>query len=151
MHQFAHTHPLYKADNATVYDQLMIDTLGSQYASIIATFKRSNNDCVSINGFKAQSARAVYRYREVKVQIDFLLNGKWNGQTDITMHTFLAKHRASFHFLRQCGDHVMVDIPIERTGVGHMLDNIECNDKDVSAALSSIILDDNLNGIRNDF
>ena len=34
---------------------------------------------------------------------------------------------------------------------GHLLDNIEVNDKDVSAALSSVFLDDNVNGTRNDF
>ena len=85
----------------------------------------------------------------MKLQMDFLLNGKWNVQTDITLHTFLAKHRGSFHSLHQCGDHVMVEIPSEHTRVGHLLENSECNYKDVLSALSSISLDDNVNRMRN--
>ena len=81
--------------------------------------------------------------------MNFLLNRKWNGETDITLHKFLAKHRASFHLLQQCGYHVTVEIPSERKCVGHLLENIYCNDKDISAVLSSFRLDDNVNGIRN--
>ena len=83
--------------------------------------------------------------------MDFLLNGKWNGQTGITLHTFLAKHIASFHSLQKCGDHVTVDIPSEHMRVKHLLENIEFNDKYVLAALSSVRLDDNVNGIINEF
>ena len=43
------------------------------------------------------------------------------------------------------------EIPSERTHVGHLLENIEYNDKDVSAELSSVCLDDNVNGMRNEF
>ena len=83
--------------------------------------------------------------------MNFLLNRKWNGETDITLHKFLAKHRASFHLLQRCGYHVTVEIQSERMREGHLLDNIEVNDKDVSAALSYVCLDDNVNGTRNDF
>ena len=41
--RFAHSHPFYKADNATVYDLLVIATLGSQYASTIVPFKIVEN------------------------------------------------------------------------------------------------------------
>ena len=87
-----HTHPLYKAYNATVYAQLVIATLGSQYASTINPFKIANNGCGSINALKSLFSVAAHWDREVKVQIDFLLNGKWNGQTAKTLHTFLSKH-----------------------------------------------------------
>ena len=43
VHQLAHSHPFYKADNATVYDLLVIATLGSQYASTIVPFKIVEN------------------------------------------------------------------------------------------------------------
>ena len=67
------------------------------------------------------------------------------------MHAFLAKHRAFSHPLQRCGYHVTVEIQSERMREGHLLDNIEVNDKDVSAALSYVCLDDNVNGTRNDF
>ena len=44
-----------------------------------------------------------------------------------------------------------VEIPRERTRVRHLLENIECNDKDVLAALSSVCIDDNVNGMRYEF
>ena len=77
------------------------------------------------------------------------MNGNWNGQTAITLHTFLAKHEASFKSLQKCGYHVTVEIPSERTCVGHFLEKIECNDKDVLSVLSSVCLDDNVNRMRN--
>ena len=100
---------------------------------------------------KYQFDGAAHCYREVKVQMDLLLNGKWNNQNALTLHTFLAKHGASFHSLQQCGDHVTVDISSECTRVRHMLENIECNDKDLSAVLSYVCLNDNVIGMRNEF
>ena len=44
-----------------------------------------------------------------------------------------------------------VEIPSERTHVGNILENIECNDKYFLAALSYVRLDDNVNGMVNDF
>ena len=43
-----------------------------------------------------------------------------------------------------------VEIPSERTHVGHMLYNIECNGNDFLSELSSVCLDDNVNGTRNE-
>ena len=42
-------------------------------------------------------------------------------------------------------------MPDERTRVGYLIENIECGDADVKAALAAIKLDDNVNGLRNDF
>ena len=41
--RFAHSNPFYKVDKSTLYAQLVISTLVSQYASTIAPFKRENN------------------------------------------------------------------------------------------------------------
>ena len=53
VHPLAHSHPFYKADNATVYDLLVIATLGSQYASTIVPFKIVENGRGSINALKS--------------------------------------------------------------------------------------------------
>ena len=100
---------------------------------------------------KSHFSGSVHWDIEVKLQMYFLLNGKYNVHTAITLHTFLAKYRASFHSLQRCGDHVTVEIPSERTHVGNILENIECNDKYFLAALSYFRLDDNVNGMVNDF
>ena len=60
IHRFAHSHPFYKADNATAYTQLVIDTIDSQYASMVAPFKRANNGHGEINESKAQFDGAVH-------------------------------------------------------------------------------------------
>ena len=44
-----------------------------------------------------------------------------------------------------------VEILSELTHVGHLLENIELNDMDVLAALSSVSFDDNANGMINEF
>ena len=51
--RFTHSNPFYKADNATVYAQIVIFTLGSQYTSTIATFQIEKNCCGAINALKA--------------------------------------------------------------------------------------------------
>ena len=76
--RFAHNQPLYKADNATVYSQLVVATLSSQYASTISPFKRANNVCGEINELISQFHVAAHWERVVKVQVESLLNGKWN-------------------------------------------------------------------------
>ena len=52
--QFTHIHPLYKTDDATVYDDLVIATLISKYASTISPFKIEKNVRGEINASKTQ-------------------------------------------------------------------------------------------------
>ena len=88
---------------------------------------------------------------------DFMMNMKWTGTTSFSLHAFLAKHRASFNTLQRCAEHVSVELPNERTRVGYLIENIDCQDKDVTTAVSHIRLDDTVDaqglpsGTRNDF
>ena len=61
------------------------------------------------------------------------------------------KHRSCYNTLQRCAEHVAVELPNERTRVGYLLENIDCNDKDVTAALSHIRLSNGPNGMRDDF
>ena len=98
--RLSHNHPLFKADNATGYAQLVTATLGTQYASTISPFKRTKNGRGAYRALKAQFAGKAHWDKEVKVMNDFLLNGKWSGTMAFTLHGFLAKHRASYHTLQ---------------------------------------------------
>ena len=156
--RLSHTHPLYRIDNATGYSQLVTATLGTSYASTIAPFKRSKDGRGALVALKAQFAGPAHWDREVKSMSDFLLTTKWTGTTGFSLHQFLAKHRSAFNSLQRCGEHVAVELPNQRTIVGYLLENIDCNDKDVTAALSHIRLDDTVDattntptGKRNDF
>ena len=155
--RLSHAHPLYRVDNATGFSQLVTATLGTSYASTIAPFKRAKDGRGALVALKAQFAGPAHWDREVKNMSDFLLTNRWTGTTGFTLHQFLAKHRAAFNSLQRCSEHVAVELPNERTRVGYLLENIECNDKDVTAALSHIRLDDTVDatgtptGKRNDF
>ena len=135
-----HSHPLYRPDNATGYAQLVTATLGTQYASTIAPFKRTKDGRAALFALKAQFAGAAHWDREVKTMTDFINNLRWTGTTAFTLHALLAKHRASYHTLQRCAEHVQVELPNERSRVGYLLENIDCNDRDVTAALSHIYL-----------
>ena len=149
--RMSHTHPLFRADNATGYAQLVTATLGTQYASTIAPFKRTKNGRAALKALKAQFAGKAYWDKEVKIMTDFMHGSKFTGNTGFTLHAFLAKHRASFHTLQRCKEHVQVELPNERSRVGYLLDNIDCSDRDVVTALSHIRMDDGAAGMRSDF
>ncbi len=151
VHRLPHTHPLYRIDNATCFSQIVTATLGTSYASTITPFKRTKNGRSALLALKAQFAGPAHWDKEVRVMNDFLMNSRWTGTTPFTLSAFLAKHRASFNTLQRCADHVSVELPNERTRVGYLIDNIDCQDKDVTTALSHIRLDDNVNGMRGDF
>ena len=149
--RMSHSHALYRPDNATGYAQLVTATLGTQYASTIAPFKRAKDGRGALLALQAQFAGAAHWDREVKLMSDFLTNSRWTGTTAFSLHAFLAKHRASYHTLQRCADHVQIELPNERTRVGYLLENIDCSDKDVTTALSHIRLDDSVTGMRSDF
>ena len=155
--RLSHASPLYRVDNATGYSQLVTATLGTSYASTIAPFKRSRDGRGALLALKAQFAGPAHWDREVKNMNDFLLTNRWTGTTGFTLHQFLAKHRSSYNSLQRCAEHVAVELPNERTRVGYLLENIDCNDKNVTTALSHIRLDDtvdaagNPSGLRNEF
>ena len=151
VHRMSHDHALFRPDNATGYAQLVTATLGTQYASTIAPYKRTKNGRAAFIALKAQYSGPAHWDKEVSLMNDFLLNSVWTGTTAFTLHGFLAKHRASYNTLQRCAEHVAVELPNDRTRVGYILKNIECSDKDVTAALSHVRLDDNPGGMRQDF
>ena len=53
--------------------------------------------------------------------------------------------------LQRCAEHVAVELPNERTRVGYLIENINCNDKDVTTAVSHVRLSDGPGGMRGDF
>ena len=151
VHRLSHTHPFYRIDNATGFSHLTTATLGTQYASTIAPFKRRKDGHGALLALMAQFAGPAHWDKEVRLMNDFLMNALWTGTTAFTLHGFLAKHRASFNTLQRCAEHVRVELPNERTRVGYLLENINTQDRDVATALSHVRLDDGPTGMREDF
>ena len=101
---------------------------------------------------KAQFSGPAHWDAEAKNMNDMMMNRKFTGQGNQTIHSFPGQHRASFHSLQRCADHMYLELPNERTRVGYLLDNSkECPDKDVTAAIATIRVDNIVGGMRNDF
>ena len=68
------------------------------------------------------------------------------------LHSFKGQHMASFHTFQLCADYMQLELPNDCTHVGWLIDNMKkCTEKDVSAALAEIRLDDGESGMRSDF
>jgi hypothetical protein len=149
--RLSHAHPLYADDNGQVYDDLELATRGSRFASSIAPFKRARDGRAAFLALKSQHAGPAYWDDEQKTQNDFMLNRKFTGGTSTSLEHFLSQHRQAFTLIQRCSMHVACQVPDDRTRVGYLIDNIECADADVKAALAAIKMDDSPPGMRNDF
>ena len=149
--RFSHNHPLFRDDNAAVYDDIEAATRGTKFAASIITYKRTKNGRSAFAALKAAFAgRAMYD-ADKKVHQDFLLNRKWTGTANFTLEKFLNQHRAAYSGLERCAENVATQLPDERTRVQYIMDNIQCNDAGVKAAIESIRVDDTPTGLRNNF
>ena len=149
--RLSHTHGLFRDDNASVFDDVELATRGTKFAPTIAPFKRRKDGRAAFLALKQQHAGPATWDKEVKNCQNFLLNQKWTGGTSFSLERFLSQHRAAYVSLQRCAENIQVEVPNERTRVKYLIDNIQCSDSDVKAALAAIKLDDNPTGMRNDF
>jgi hypothetical protein len=87
----------------------------------------------------------------IKTAEELLHNRKWKGQTSYSLENFVSQHRNAYVTLSQCQPHVQYQLPNKNTHVTHLLDNIECHDPPLQAAMTLIHNDNNPNGKMNDF
>ena len=83
--------------------------------------------------------------------MEFLQSRKFLGTGTNTLESFLGQHRAAYATLQRCADNVNCQLPDERSRVQYLLDNIQADDSNVKAALSSIRMNDTPTGMRNNF
>jgi hypothetical protein len=83
--------------------------------------------------------------------MEFLQSRKFTGTSNITLEAFLGQHRSTYVTLERCAENINCQLPDERSRVQFLLDNIQADNSNVKAALSSIRLDDTANGMRNNF
>ena len=147
-----HTSPHYRAQNATGYDHLVTSNLGTQYTLTLNPFKRAKDIRGAKIALEAQFAGPGHWDAEAKKVNEFIMNHQFTGQVGQCLHSFIGQQRASFHTLQQYAYHIQLELPNDRTRVGWLIDNMkECPDKDVSAALDAIRMDDGAAGMRSDF
>ena len=152
VHRLAHAGCQFKADKATGFSHLVTATLGTIYATTLSPFKRSKDSCRAMIATKAQFAGTANWDEEAKKMNDMMMNRKFTGRGNKTLHSFAGQHRASFHSLQRYADHIALEVPNERTRIGYLLDNSkECPEKYVTVAIAAIWLDNSAGSMRNDF
>ena len=149
--RLSHTHALFSTDNGLVFDDIEEATRGSKYQPTIAPFKRSKDGRGAFMALKEQfTGPAVWDKKKTNA-MEFLQTRKFTGTGSLTLESFLAQHRSAYVTLQRCADNVNCQLPDERSRVQYLLDNIQAEDPNVRAAISSIRMDDTPTGRRNNF
>ena len=149
--RYSHNHPLFSMDSASVYDDIEEATRGSKYQNTVSTFKRTKDGRGAYLALKEQYTGPAIWDRKKADAMEFLQSRKFTGTSNITLEAFLGQHRSTYVTLERCAENINCQLPDERSRVQFLLDNIQAEDSNVKAALSSIRLDDTPNGMRNNF
>lgn len=149
--RFSHTHPLYAADNATIFNLIEDATRGTRFSASIAPFRRRKDGRGAYLALRDQNSGPAYWDQEKRNAEDFLLNREFTGGTSLSLARFLSMHRAAKVTIVRCAEHIPCQIPDERACVGNLINNIKVENSDVKAALAQIKVDDTPGGLREDF
>lgn len=145
-----HTDPLYKSGNALVYSMLEEATRSTIYASTVKPFTRTKDGrgaWLSMLSSHAGKEKWEQLFRDCS---KFLMNTKWNGQTN-SLEKFCSIHRSAFVQLKEAKEHVdaNLQLPSEYSRVGYLIENIKNSDPGLQAAIANVWM--NLNNMRNNF
>ena len=149
--RLSHVHALFKDDNAKVYHYLEEATRATIYSSTLTPFKRRKNGRGAFLALLSQHAGDDKWEKDLRTQETFLKTRVWKGNTTFSLEKFIEQHRAAYISMTQAADHVPFQLPNERTRLTYLLDAIQCNDATLQAALAAINMDNEPNGMRNDF
>lgn len=147
----SHGHPLYREDNQAVYYQLEEATRSTPYAASIKPYQRTRNGREAWLALSSQYAGNDKWEAEIKKHEQFIHTRVWKGQTNFTLERFIAQHRNAYVSMQAAAEHVTYQLPNEHSRVGYVLDNIQCNDAGLQAAMASVKQDTAVNGQRNNF
>ena len=149
--RYSHTHALFAVDNASIFDDIEEATRGSKYSATISPFRRPKDGRGAFMALKEQHTGPAMWDKKKSTAMEFLQSRKFTGTTTLTLEAFLGQHRAAYVTLQRCADNVNCQLPDDRSRVQYLLDNIQVDDSNVKAALSSIRMDDTPTGRRNNF
>lgn len=138
----SHTHDLFDHDNAEVFVILSSSLQGSTYAATISSFKRRRDGRAAWTALISQHLGRDKWEKEVKKQENFLLTFVWKGNSNMTLESYVNKHRMAFIRIQQCAEHITHTVPSDRQRVTYMLDGIKCQDATLMAAIANVRADD---------
>lgn len=138
----SHSHDLFDHDNAEVFVILSSGLQGSTYAATISSFKRRRDGRGAWTALISQHLGKDKWQKEVKKQESFLLTFVWKGNSNMTLESYVNKHRMAFIRIQQCAEHITHTVPSDRQRVTYMLDGIKCQDATLMAAIANVRADD---------
>ena len=145
----SHTNPMFRVDSATIFDMIEKSTRTTAYAATIAPFRRSKDGVAAFHALVSQHAGVAYWDTQKKDSNETMSTLRYTGGGQMTLEQLSSKHRQAYVKLTQCADHVPVELPGGRQRVTNLIDSIQCNDADVSAAVAAVKVDEQ--GMRQDF
>lgn len=145
----SHAHPMFRVDSASIFDKIEKSTRTTAYAATIAPFKRSKDGVAAFHALVNQHAGVAYWDAQKKDSNELMSTLRYTGGGQMTLEQFSSNHRQAYVKLTQCADHVPVELPGGRQRVTNLIDGIQCNDADVSAAVAAVKVDEQ--GMRQDF
>ena len=75
----------------------------------------------------------------------------WKGQSNFLLEHFISQHHNAYVSMSACAEHAKYQLPNEYSYIGLLIDAIQCADASLQAAMTSVITDNGLHGLHNNF
>ena len=122
-----HTGPIYKNDNAEVYQEIEEDARGTSVDSTIKPFSRRKDGRGAFLALIANHAGDV-KYRAIaKKRQNLLQTIKWTGNS-YALENHVSNHRQAYDDLRECSTHITVPVPSDPQRVECIINSITSKD-----------------------
>ena len=143
-----HSGPIFKNDNATVFQKVEEAARGTSCESTIKAFSRKKDGRGAYLALISNHAGDA-KYRAIaKKRQNLLQNIKWTGNS-YPLESHISNHRQAFDDLRECALHITTNVPSEPQRVEYLIDSITSKDNTLQAAIGLIRA--NTNNMRNEF
>jgi hypothetical protein len=138
----SHQHLLFRGGNANVYHYLEeATTRSTSYSASIKPFQRTKDGRGAWIALVSQITGTDKWEAEIKRQEQLQHMRVWKGQSNFSIEKFVSQHRYVFVSMQACAQHVQYQLPNEHSRVGFLLDEIQCSDAGLQAAMASVRTD----------
>jgi hypothetical protein len=138
----SHGHPLYRDDNEKVYGYLEEATRNTMYCGTLKPHQRRRDGRGAWLALISQFAGRDKWEAELKCQQELMINRVWKGNNNWLLEKFVQMHRNAYLQMQRCAEHVPFQLPNERTRVTHLLNNMQCSDASLQAAMALVKADE---------
>ena len=148
INRLPHNGPIFHNDNSSVFGKIEEAARGTSVESTIKSFARRKDGRGAFEALIANHAGDA-KYRSImKRRMNLLQNIKWNGKS-YALESHVSNHRQAFDDLRDCSQHITVQVPTEPQRVEYLIDSIACSDSTLQAAIGLVRA--NTNDMRENF